>query len=159
VRQGRHSVRQGRRLGRQAAALLLFSGHVHLQQHPHAHPHRRRALVQLLREGERVERVHQRKPPGDVLRLVTLEVPDQVPRRAAPGRRVDFLERLLHPVFAQVGEARRARRHDGIRPEAFGHGDDRHRVRQAGGPLPPRDLGPHVGQPLGQGPKIHNRGN
>src|SRR2546430_7578448 len=53
-----------------------------------------------------------RRPPRSTLFPYTtlFRSPDQVPRRAAPGRRVDFLERLLHPVFAQVGEARRARR-------------------------------------------------
>src|SRR2546426_872760 len=41
--------------------------------------------VELLRERRGVERVPQRDPPRHVLRLVALQVPDQVPRRAPAG--------------------------------------------------------------------------
>jgi len=118
---------------------------------------RRGALVQLYGERERVEGMHQREPPRHVLRLIALEMPDQVPSRAASGRRVDLLQRLLHPILTEVGEARGECGLDRIQPEALRDGDDGHRVRPAAGSLAAGDFGPHVGQPLGQGPKIHNR--
>jgi len=103
--------------------------------------------------------MHQGEATGDVLRLVALQVPDQVPRRAAAGRGVDLLQRLLYAVLTQVGEARGARRRYGVQPEPLGHGDDRHRMRPAAGRLTSSDFGPHVGQSLRQRRKIHNRKN
>src|SRR5207245_1688965 len=117
VRQRGQLLGQLRRLGGGAAGLLGFLGHVHLQQRAHPHALRRRSLVELRRERERVERMHQGEATRDVLRLVALQVPDQVPRRAAAGRGVDLLQRLLYAVLTQVGEARGARRRYGVQPE------------------------------------------
>src|SRR5207245_10046453 len=61
--------------------------------------------------------------------------------------------------LAQLGRAECDRRPNRVRPEVLRDGVDRARVRRRARPLPPRDFGLHSGEALGQGPKIHNRGN
>jgi len=101
--------------------------------------------------------VDQREAPGYEPRLVALQVPHQMPRRPPAGGRVQLLQRLLHPVLPYIGEAGGERRLHRVQPEALGDGDDRDRFGPTCRRLPPRDLGPYVGQPPGQGTKIHSR--
>ena len=140
-----------------AAALLRLPRHVHLQQHALCHAVGRRPPVELVRQRDRIDRVHQREPSGDVLRLIALQVPDQVPGRPPPGGAVDLGERLLHAVLPQIREAGIEGRLHGFQAESLRDRDDRDRRGPTRGCLPPSDFGPYVGQPLGQGRKIHNR--
>ena len=159
MRLRRDVARHRRRLGRRAAALLRFSGHVHLQQHALRRAVRRGPPVQLIGERHRIKRMDQREAPGHVLRLVALQMPDQVPRHPPARERwsLELLQRLLHPVLSQVGDARSQCGFHRIHSEALGDRDERDRAGPARRGLPSSDLGPYVGQPLGQGSKIHNR--
>ena len=152
-------TRQHRRLGRRTAALLRLARQVHLDQHPHRDPPFDGAPLQLHRELTRIHGVHQGEPARDLLRLVALEMADHVPGRARPDGRVDLRQRLLHPVLTQLGEACGERRLHRVEPEPFGHGHERHRMRPSPSLLTPGDFRAHVGQPLGQGPKIHKQKN
>ena len=119
---------------------------------------RRGAGVQLYAQVARIERLHHREAAGHELRLVALQVPDQVPRGARRLRCRHLVERFLDAVLTDVGEARCQRLGHRVRPESFRHRDDRDRVCPPARRLLPRDFRAYVLQALGQSPEIHSRG-
>src|SRR5207247_2192543 len=78
--------------------------------------------VQRIGERHRIKRMDQREAPGHVLRLVALQMPDQVPRHPPARERwsLELLQRLLHPVLSQVGDARSQCGFHRIHSEALG---------------------------------------
>jgi len=125
--------------------LLRLARHVYLEQDPHRLT---RAPVQLRGQLQRIERLNHREASRDELRLVALQMPDQMPARRRIGDRVLLVQRFLDAVLPDLGQARRQRRAHGVRPESLGHRHDRDAVR---------DLGPHLCQPLREGLKTHSR--
>ena len=110
-------------------------GFLRLRRDVHLDQHRLRRVDRSdrLSDAPRVDRLDERKPADDLLHLVRLQVPDQVPLRAVD--RVHLGQRLLDPVLAEDLEARGDGLPADLRPEALGDGDDHELVRVAAGLL------------------------
>ena len=61
---------------------------------------------------------------GSLARFVRLQVADQVPPNVHVGRRRDFLQGLLHAVFAEIALAGIERRANSVKGEVLGDGDE-----------------------------------
>ena len=121
AREARRDVeRGGDRLGR-PAALGGLARHVDLQEHLHRLAAGARAAVQLPGQLDPVDRVDHVEQLEGVLRLVRLQVPDEVPRDG-PADLGDLRARLLHPVLAERAQPGRDRLADAA---------DVHRLRDA----------------------------
>src|SRR3954452_11995148 len=83
----------------------------------------------------------------NALDLVRLQMTDEVPVDREVRSLLDFLQRLLHLVFAEIAMAGHVRGTDGVRREGFGDGDETDR-----GGIPARgtrrtvEAGAHRGQ-------------
>ncbi len=106
-RQPRQGVeRLGQDAGRsgRAAELGAFARDVDLEKDVLDLAHGFGAAVQLLRQLDPVDRIDEVEEPDRVLRLVGLEMADEVPDAAA--HLLDLAARLLHLVFPEAHDAR-----------------------------------------------------
>ncbi len=126
---------QSGQVGNRAAAFLRFLADVDLDEARHLPPrlvHRAGERGQQRGAVERVDTVEQRH---GIVRLVRLELPDQMEfdSRKFFAQRGPFALRLLHPVLAEHALAGGDQRADRLGRASLGNRDQRHRVRLAAG--------------------------
>ncbi len=86
-------------------------------------PGRGRGLIDLLQKIHAVDRVNRLCHPRRFFGLIRLEVADQMPAQPRIGRLRNFLQGLLHFVFAEIHLACFSSGADGIDRMSFGNGD------------------------------------
>ena len=100
--------------------------------------------VQPAEQVEAVDRLNPARTRGGLLRLVGLQVADEVPLEREIAQRVDLVEAFLNAILAEVALAGRRGRAHGVGIERLGNGDERDASRAAARrAAPPHDAAAH----------------
>src|SRR6185436_2645302 len=127
-RQGLHAIDEGVRLFRRDPGLRRLVRGADLDVAPKRPALRGRAAGKILGQPERVHGMDRIEELGCTLRLVRLEVADEMPPWTG-SHRDDLALGLLDPVLTEIHEVERERAPGDLHPESLRHRQERHRIR------------------------------
>src|SRR5271154_6388069 len=90
--------------------------------------------IELFAQGQAVQRIYRPEKLDGAPRLVTLQMPDQVPTSIQIVQQRMLALKFLHPIFPEIPQSKRGSRSNRLSRKSLRHADDGHILRRAPDP-------------------------